>query len=130
MPTDTGAWKRFVTRDIQERMAAVKADMDILSVADLLNVSYPDHQLGQEVRFTCPVHGDGTEGHPTGVLYIDEGLWKCFDCGGGGTMFDLPIAFSKVKTFPEALGWLEAHCGIASLPEPEQSEPGAVPLIE
>ena len=127
MPTNTGAWQRFVTKDLQDRMAAVKASMDILSVADLLGVTYPDHQLGQEVRFTCPVHGDGTEGNPTGMLYIDKGLWKCFDCGGGGTMFDLPISFGKVKTIPQALDRLEAHCGIAA---PKQVEPGVVPLID
>ncbi|KKN14754.1 hypothetical protein LCGC14_0993070 [marine sediment metagenome] len=122
------AFANYVNQDLQERMAAVKADMDILSVADLLDVSYPDHQLGQEVRFTCPVHGDGTEGHPTGMLYIDEGLWKCFDCGGGGTMFDLPISFGKAKTFPESLQWLEAHCGIATPRVESRKHSGGYPL--
>lgn len=97
---------------ILERVEKVKASIDLLSVADLLGLSYPTYQLGQRVRYACPLHGDGTDRNPSGMLNLDRNTWHCFGCNVGGDIFDLLIAWRKADTFLEALKWVEAHCGI------------------
>ncbi|KKM67808.1 hypothetical protein LCGC14_1467430 [marine sediment metagenome] len=113
---------------LQERIDRVKECIDILAVADLLGIGYPDHQVGQQVRYSCPVHGDGTDRNPSGVLHLDTNRWHCFGCNSGGSMFDLLIAFGKAPHFLAALHWLEAHCGIAPPKVESRKHSGGYPL--
>ena len=97
---------------IGERVDKVKASIDILSVADLIGVVTEWRQHGKSIRYSCPVHGDGTDRNPSGVMSIDKGKWHCFGCNSGGDMFDLLIAWGKTGNLIESLEWLESHCGI------------------
>ena len=117
---------------IQERVDRVKAAIDILAVADLVGLRYIGHPTGRTVRYACPVHGDGNDRNPSGILNLDRNTWHCFGCAAGGSVFDLLIARRVVPTFLQALDWLEAHCGIVRPPQqphkPGRGHKGIVPL--
>ena len=94
------------------RLAEVKQRIDIISVAALLGLPVIEHWPSTRRRFRCPVHGDGNDKNPSGVLYTDQNRYWCFGCGTGGSMIDLVIAFGAATSAGRALEWLESHSGI------------------
>jgi len=64
----------------------------------------------------CPFHNDKT---PSFSVNASKGLYHCFGCGAGGSMFDFVIAMENL-TFPEAVRELAARVGMEV---PRSSEP-------
>ena len=103
---------------IHEAIEAVNACMGILSVFDSLGIETLP-ALSNRVRYRCPLHGDGTDREPSGMLYLDTNRWWCFGCNAGGDMIQAVRAFSALRLghaygFREALAWLTSQCGAQS----------------
>lgn len=64
----------------------------------------------------CPFHNDKT---PSFSVNASKGLYHCFGCGAGGSMFDFVMALENL-TFPEAVRELAARVGMEI---PHSSEP-------
>lgn len=60
----------------------------------------------------CPFHDDSK---PSLSVNAEEGLWYCFGCGAGGTVFDWVMAIDRVS-YTEAVRYVARRFGIA-LPE-------------
>ena len=50
-----------------------------------MGVKLPAPNAANEIAVACPFHRDSK---PSCSINIDTGMWKCFSCGAGGSMYD------------------------------------------
>ncbi|MCI0486131.1 MAG: DNA primase [Blastocatellia bacterium] len=65
----------------------------------------------------CPFHSEKT---PSFAVHSGKGIYKCFGCGAGGTVFDFVMQIEGCS-FPEALRIVAEKSGI-SVPAAEETE--------
>lgn len=71
--------------------------------------------MGREQQFSCDLHGDGTDGKPSGRYYPESNSWYCFACRKARD----PIQTVREKEgcdFGTALSFLEAKYNLPPLP--------------
>jgi len=56
------------------------------------------------MKYRCTLHGE--DRNPSGVLYLNEGRYRCYGCNAGGDIFQLLLVFPPHRTFIEAVKWL------------------------
>lgn len=88
----------------------IKRRVNIVALMNRFVEIFPISRGGQ-YRFRCPVHGDGNDEHPSGMIYPQEGQWWCFGCNSGGDCFDALEAFAHMS-FKEAVKFLAKEVGI------------------
>jgi hypothetical protein len=57
--------------------------------------------------YSCPAHPDK---HPSGVIYVEEQQYHCFQCQAHGDVYDALMAF-KGMTFMQAVDEVAAYLG-------------------
>ena len=67
--------------------------------------------------FRCPLHVDN---HPSGVIYLDQQSWWCFQCNQGGDLFDAVQLFERLE-FIEAIKKLANFIGLEIKPFEKKS---------
>jgi DNA primase len=67
----------------------------------------------------CPFHSEKT---PSFTVNDERGLFHCFGCGAGGTVFTFLMRADRIE-FPEAVEMLARRVGVA-LPRSPEREPG------
>ncbi len=72
---------------------------------------------GNQFKFHCPFHGDGTDRDPSGVIYINEGRWWCYGCNAGGDSIQAFMTFEKLD-FVAAVTRMADYVGLDLFPEP------------
>ena len=87
-------------------------DLDILAVADHLNMRYS--QNGRFRMCRCFLHDDR---HPSMWLKLSNNTWSCPVCNKGGGVASLVMEHEKLS-FPEAIDWLIREFGIWEPDEP------------
>ena len=65
-------------------------------------------------KYTCPAHPDR---HPSGVIYVAEQTYHCFQCGAHGDALDALMAF-RGMTFRQAVGAIAGYLGV-EMPRPK-----------
>lgn len=89
-------------------LAEVKSRIDLCELVGHYCPAIPGRSRW---RYACPIHGDGTDRNPSGVVYPDQQKWHCFVCNSGGDAFDFLMAFERVS-FREAVVRLASMAGI------------------
>ena len=90
----------------KELPMAIKERIRVADVIEWYTEVYYSNK--QQMKFRCPLHSDQ---HPSGVIYVDEGRWHCFQCGAHGDIFDAVEQFERVD-FPQAIAKLARHVGL------------------
>jgi DNA primase len=74
--------------------------------------------MGREY-YACPAHPDK---HPSGVIYVEDQQYHCYQCGAHGDVFDCLMAF-KGMTFMQAVDAVAGYLGV-ELPKPKAKTTG------
>ena len=80
------------------------------------------HGIGsrkEQLQFRCPLHPDQ---HPSGVIYLKESRWHCYQCQAHGDIFDAVCLFERMD-LPRAIKKLGAYIGIEIRPLREKLPP-------
>ena len=92
----------------------LKTRVDIRDIFNnLLGILVVPSGTGRE-KYACPAHPDR---HPSGVIYVKEQTYHCFQCGAHGDVFDALMAF-RGMTFRQAVGAVAGYLGV-ELPQPQ-----------
>lgn len=83
--------------------------------AVLSSFGWSGKKVGHEFAGDCPT-GHDSRSHTCFSVDFSKGLWKCFNCGLGGDLFDLVEAVEGT----DGQGALKALCQRFSLPEVEE----------
>lgn len=94
-------------RDLKQRVDI----RDIFN--DLLGILVVPSGTGRE-KYACPAHPDR---HPSGVIYVKEQTYHCFQCGAHGDVFDALMAF-RGMTFRQAVVAVAGYLGV-EMPQPK-----------
>ncbi|GAB4269951.1 MAG: DNA primase [Candidatus Rifleibacteriota bacterium] len=70
---------------------------------------------GNNYKALCPLHKEKT---PSFNVVPEKQIYHCFGCGKGGDVFSFLMELEKL-TFPEAVKFLAARCGIEIPKEPD-----------
>lgn len=141
-PVTKGEYREYQTKrvevltsEIQRRQrlgesagkASISPDFirDLKAMADIETIF--DKYLGIFCRpttrtrsvYACPAHPDK---HPSGVIYVDDQTYHCFQCGAHGDVFDCLMAFKRLS-FLEAVDVVAGYLGI-ELPKPKRMAAG------
>ena len=92
----------------------LKARVDIRDVFNTLGILVRPNGAKREY-YACPAHPDK---HPSGVIYVEDQQYHCFQCGAHGDVFDALMAF-KGLTFMQAVDEVAAYLG-ADMPKAGQ----------
>lgn len=74
---------------------------------------------GNREQYQCPAHPDW---NPSGVIYVKERQYHCFQCQAHGDCYDALMAF-KGMTFIEAVDAVAGYLGM-ELPKPKAKQAG------
>lgn len=94
---------------VGEIIEAIKQSIDLSEVISWYTDVIPK---GKTITFRCPLHSDT---HPSGIIYLDERRWHCFQCSEHGDAIDAVQKFGKLDIGP-ALLKLSQYCGIEIRP--------------
>jgi hypothetical protein len=113
-------------------LSELKARIDIIDVLEAIGAELEMQDAwDDEVLVKCPFCEDKDSHDPAASANSVKGLYFCHQCGFGGTIIDVAMAyiykdrpadpvFGKFKaTIPEAVAWLEANW-----PAPEEESDG------
>mgnify|MGYP000530721425 CR=1 FL=1 len=84
---------------------------DVLDRADMLQIIGEYVRLkraGRNYKGLCPFHGEKT---PSFTVSPDQGFFKCFGCGAGGTLYSFLMQIEG-WSFPEAVRHVAGRVGI------------------
>ena len=73
--------------------------------------------------YECPAHPDK---HPSGVIYVDDQQYHCFQCQAHGDVFDCLMAF-KGMTFVQAVDAVAGYLGV-EIPKAKTPGKGCVAI--
>jgi len=74
--------------------AEARARLRIAEVLELMGYE-PRHQLGQQVRGPCPLHGSRSASSRVFAVHWHKNVFHCFVCGAGGNALDLWAAWTR-----------------------------------
>jgi len=98
----------------------LQAIRDRLSIVEVVSAYVTLKKAGRNYLGLCPFH---TEKTPSFTVNDERGLFHCFGCGVGGTIFTFVMKMER-QEFPDAVASLARRAGIA-LPERREDSPGA-----
>ncbi|MCX6353842.1 MAG: DNA primase [Candidatus Aureabacteria bacterium] len=81
-------------------------------IAEIVSSYIPLKRAGRSFKACCPFHNEKT---PSFFVSPEKGIWHCFGCGDGGSVFNFVMRYERV-TFPEAVRLLAKKAGVA-IPE-------------
>ena len=67
------------------------------------------------MRYRCPLHGDGNDKDPAGVIYVRDGHCHCFACNKNFDVFDVVQAFEGCG-LAAAIAKLAQYLGLDTRP--------------
>lgn len=79
-----------------------------INIVDLIQEYLPLKKTGINYKANCPFHQEKT---PSFVVSPERGIWRCFGCNRGGSIFDF-IMEKEGLDFPEALEVLARRAGV------------------
>lgn len=85
----------------------LKRRIDIRDIFNWMGILVRPNGTHRET-YTCPAHPDK---HPSGVIYVDDQQYHCFQCGAHGDVFDCLMAF-RGMTFMQAVDTVAGYLGI------------------
>lgn len=86
----------------------VQAIMERVDIVSVISRYLTLTKSGAEYKGRCPFHKDDT---PSFMVNLEKGLWHCFGCGEGGTVFTFLMKIERIS-FPEAAERLAAEAGV------------------
>lgn len=89
--------------------SSIREVRDRAGIVEVVSETVTLSRAGVSFRGLCPFHGEKT---PSFYVHPDRGLYKCFGCGEGGTVFDF-LMKSRNMSFAEAVEDLADRYGIA-----------------
>jgi hypothetical protein len=96
------------TRNTIDFIRELKTRIDIRDIFnDYLGILVIPSRTGREF-YACPAHSDV---HPSGVIYVQEQTYHCFQCNAHGDVFDCLMAF-KGMAFMQAVDAVAGYLGI------------------
>ena len=93
----------------------LQAIRDRISIVDVVSSYVSLKRAGRNHLGLCPFHSEKT---PSFTVNEERGLFHCFGCGAGGTVFTFLMRVERLE-FHEAVVQLAKRAGVA-LPEPER----------
>ncbi|MBI4516096.1 MAG: DNA primase [Deltaproteobacteria bacterium] len=98
----------------------IQAIRDRISIVEVISSYVALKKAGRNHLGLCPFHNEKT---PSFTVSEERGLFHCFGCGAGGTVFTFVMKMER-QDFPEAVASLARRAGIA-LPERGSDAAGA-----
>ncbi len=98
----------------------IQAIRDRVSIVEVVSGYVALKKAGRNHLGLCPFHNEKT---PSFTVNEERGLFHCFGCGVGGTVFTFVMKIER-EDFPEAVANLARRAGVA-LPDRRDSDPGA-----
>lgn len=99
---------------LTDDLAAVKARHPIFEVLDRLGAELPTRRLyngDAMIRCPSPAHDDRT---PSCIVHTGSGRFNCFGCGEHGDVIDLVLLVGGIRSFREAVDWLDSGTIVAA----------------
>jgi DNA primase len=93
---------------------------DRTSIVEIVSNYVSLKRAGRNHLGLCPFHGEKT---PSFTVSEERGLFHCFGCGAGGTVFTFLMRVERIE-FPEAVEQLAKRAGVA-LPQLERGSGAA-----
>ena len=97
----------------------LQAIRERISIVEVVSGYVTLKKAGRNYLGLCPFHSEKT---PSFTVNDERGLFHCFGCGAGGTVFTFVMRADRLE-FPEAVEMLARRAGVA-LPRPSAAEPG------
>lgn len=97
----------------------LQAIRERVSIVEVVSGYVTLKKAGRNYLGLCPFHAEKT---PSFTVSDERGLFHCFGCGAGGTVFTFLMRADRVE-FPEAVEVLARRAGVA-LPERQSAGPG------
>jgi len=98
----------------------IQAIRDRISIVEVISSYVTLRKAGRNHLGLCPFHNEKT---PSFTVNEERGLFHCFGCGAGGTVFTFVMRVER-QEFPEAVATLARRAGV-TLPERRETGPGA-----
>ncbi|HVN84748.1 MAG TPA: DNA primase [Candidatus Binatia bacterium] len=98
----------------------IQAIRDRVSIVEVISAYVSLKKAGRNYLGLCPFHNEKT---PSFTVNDERGLFHCFGCGVGGTVFTFVMKMERLE-FPEAVANLARRAGV-TLPERRDDAPGA-----
>jgi DNA primase len=96
----------------------LQAIRDRISLVEVVSSYVSLKRAGRNYIGLCPFHGEKT---PSFTVNEERGLFHCFGCGVGGTVFNFVMRIDRLE-FPEAVEQLAKRAGI-TLPKTGGGDP-------
>src|SRR5215468_11402304 len=96
----------------------LQAIRERLSIVEVISGYVSLKKAGRNHLGLCPFHSEKT---PSFTVNDERGLFHCFGCGAGGTLFTFVMRADRVD-FPEAVEILARRAGVAL---PKHTDPGS-----
>jgi DNA primase len=96
----------------------LQAIRDRVSLVEVISTYVSLKRAGRNYVGLCPFHGEKT---PSFTVSEERGLFHCFGCGVGGTVFHFVMRIDRLE-FPEAVEQLAKRAGV-TLPASGSSDP-------
>lgn len=118
-------------RFIADKYPVYNADQEVIrTIKERVNVEdvlswYTEvfyHGMGsrkEQLKFRCPFHPDE---HPSGVIYLKERRWHCYQCQAHGDIFDA-VCLCERTDLHHAVKKLGAYIGVEIRPLREKLPP-------
>ena len=97
----------------------LQAIRERVSIVEVVSGYVTLKKAGRNYLGLCPFHSEKT---PSFTVSDERGLFHCFGCGAGGTVFTFLMRADRVE-FPEAVEMLARRAGVA-LPRHSEKDPG------
>lgn len=85
----------------------LKAKVDIRDIFNHLGILVIPNGTHRQ-KYECPAHPDR---HPSGVVYVDDQQYHCFQCQAHGDVFDIVMAY-RGMTFLQSVDFVVGYLGI------------------
>jgi DNA primase len=103
----------------------LQAIRERVSIVEVVSGYVTLKKAGRNYIGICPFHAEKT---PSFTVNDERGLFHCFGCGAGGTVFTFVMRVDRIE-FPEAVETLARRAGIMLPPRSERA-PGGAPHDE
>lgn len=97
----------------------LQAIRERVSIVEVVSGYVTLKKAGRNYVGLCPFHSEKT---PSFTVNDDRGLFHCFGCGAGGTVFTFLMRADRIE-FPEAVEMLARRAGV-TLPQRSEAAPG------
>ena len=97
----------------------LQAIRERVSIVEVVSGYVTLKKAGRNYVGLCPFHSEKT---PSFTVNDDRGLFHCFGCGAGGTVFTFLMRADRIE-FPEAVEILAQRAGV-TLPQRSEAAPG------